>query len=201
MGDPVTLTIIGIAGLAASLTGEIAGDLIGYDQAKNQAEVAEKNAKLQLAQMEYNQRMAEREADALAAENIENARRMRIQAEAARSQRIAMLGKSGAAMSSGSPLAVLGAAAADEELAIQDAHYTGARQVGQLRSKATDYGYGAAIARNNVYAASASRPSGLGLGATILGQTGSKLVQGVSLYSGLNKSASNTAANSANSKK
>ena len=171
MGDPVTLTIIGIAGLAASLTGGVAGALIGHDQAKNQAEVAEKNAKLQLAQMEYNQRMAEREADALAAENIENARRMRIQAEAARSQRIAMLGKSGAAMSSGSPLAVLGAAAADEELAIQDAHYSGARQVGQLRTKATDYAYGAAIAKQNALNAKAAKPTSSDLTWTILGDS------------------------------
>ena len=180
---------LGITGLVAGLAGSISGSVIGYNQQKAQAEAAEENAKMQQAQMEYNQRMAEREAEALEAENAENARRMRQAAEAAQSQRLAMLGKSGAAMTSGSPLAILGAAAADEELAIQDSNYSGARQVGQLRTKATDYGYGAAIAKHNVGAAKAARPSSAGLGMTILGQTGNAIVQGVSLYNNYNKGA------------
>lgn len=184
MGLPLTL---GLIGLTVAAAGSIAGSVIGHNQAKAQAEAAEENARLQQQQMEYNQRMAEREAAALEAENLENAKRMRQAAEEARSQRLALLGKSGAAMTSGSPLAILGAAAADEEQGIQDAHYAASRQISAARTKAVDYGYGAAIAKHNVGAAKASRPSSAGLGMTILGQTGSGLLQGASLWNSSKK--------------
>ena len=162
---------LGLVGLTVGLAGSVIGSITAHEQAKQEAEIAEQNAKLQQQQMEYNKRMAEREANALEAENAENAKRQRQAAEYAQSQRLALLGKSGAAMSSGSPLAVLGAAAADEELAIQDAHYSGARQVGQLRTKATDYGYGAAIAKQNVNNIKAQKPTSKDLTWTILGDT------------------------------
>lgn len=140
-----------------------------YQQQKAEAQNAEENARLQMAQMEYNKRMEEREAAAVEAEGQENARRMREAAEEARAQRIAMLGKSGAAMSSGSPLAILGAAAADEEIQIQDAQYNAARQRAQHMAKAADYGYGASIAKQNILAAKASRPTTLSLTNNITG--------------------------------
>lgn len=173
---------LGLVGLTLAATGSIAGGAVAADQAKAQADAAEENARLQQQQMEYNQRMAEREAAALEAENLENAKRMRQAAEDARSQRIAMLGKSGAAMTSGSPLAILGAAAADEEQTIQDAHYAGSRQLAAVRTQAVDYQYGASIAKANAAAAKASRPSSAGLGMTILGTTGNTLFQGASLW-------------------
>lgn len=163
-------------GVILGAAGGIVGAAVDHEQQKQQAETAERNAELQQQQMEYNQRMAEREATALEAENAENVRRMRQEAEALRSQRIAMLGKSGAAMSSGSPLAILGEAAADEELAIQDAHYSGSRQVAALRSKATDYRYGATIARSNVNAAKAAKPGIFGLAANVTGTVGDSLL-------------------------
>lgn len=140
-----------------------------YQQQKSEAKNAEENAKLQLAQMEYNKRMEEREAAAVEAEGRENARRMREAAEEERARRIAMLGKSGAAMTSGSPLAILGAAAADEEVQIQDAHYNAARVRAQQMAKAADYGYGASIAKQNILAAKASRPTTLSLVNNITG--------------------------------
>jgi ABC-type transport system involved in cytochrome bd biosynthesis fused ATPase/permease subunit len=158
-------------GLILGLAGSVIGSISAHEQAKQEAEIAEQNAKLQQRQMEYNKRMAEREARALELENAENAKRQRQAAEYAQSQRLALLGKSGAAMSSGSPLAVLGAAAADEELAIQDAHYSGARQVGQIRTKATDYAYGAAIAKQNALNAKAAKPTSSDLTWTILGDS------------------------------
>lgn len=140
-----------------------------HQQQEDAAKLQEENAKLQLAQMEYNKRMEEREAAAVEKEGLENARRMREAAEEARAQRIAMLGKSGAAMTSGSPLAILGAAAADEEMQIMDRQYNTSRQASQHYAKATDYGYGAAIGRQNILAARASRPTGASLGLNIVG--------------------------------
>lgn len=174
MGIPLA---IGLVGVALGTTAGIIGSVVEHDNAKAQAEAAEQQAKLQQQQMEYNQRMQEREAAALEAESLENAKRMRQAAEDARSQRLALLGKSGAAMTSGSPLAILGAAAADEEQGIQDAHYAATRQIAAARTKAADYGYGAAIAKHNVAAAKASRPTALSLGAKIIGNVGDGLTQ------------------------
>ena len=173
MADPISWSLIIDAAILVGTIGSASASIVqsveSHKEKQREAEIAEKNALLQQQQMEYNERIQKREAAVLEAENAENARRMRQAAEDTQSQRLALLGKSGAALSSGSPLAILGAAAADEELAIQDSNYSGARQVGQLRTKATDYGYGAAIAKQNVVAARAARPSGVTLGATILG--------------------------------
>lgn len=161
-------SVAAVAAIGATSVG-IAGAAVQHQQAKDQAKMQEENAKLQVAQMEYNKRMEEREAAAMEAEGAENARRMRESAEEARAQRLAMLGKSGAAMTSGSPLAILGAAAADEEMQAQDAHYNSARQVAATQAKGTDYGYGAAIGKQNILNARSSRPSGASLGLNIAG--------------------------------
>ncbi|MBQ7395945.1 MAG: hypothetical protein IJW08_05365 [Lentisphaeria bacterium] len=185
---------VGAAVAIASAAVSTATAIEGHADAKQAAQNAEDNARLQQQQMEYNQRMEEREAAAIEAEGAENARRQREAAERARSQRIAMLGKSGAAMSSGSPLAVLGSAAADDEMAIMDNHYQTARSVAAHRAKATDYGYGAAVARQNMFAARAARPSGTSLGLNIAGGTIGAVGQGISTYSALssaNKSSNN----------
>lgn len=158
---------VGIA-LTAVTIGTI-GAIENHQQQEDAAKLQEENAKLQVAQMEYNKRMEEREAAAIEAEGAENARRMREAAEEARAQRIAMLGKSGAAMTSGSPLAILGAAAADEEIQIQDKHYNTSRQAAQHYAKAADYGYGAAVGKQNILAAKASRPTGLSLATNLVG--------------------------------
>ena len=159
MSDPITLAVIG--GVGYGIYKKAKDE---HQTAENQAKIAEANARLQQQQMEYNERMAQREAAALEAEGAENARRMRAQAEAARSQRIAMLGSSGVAMSSGSPLAVLGEAAADEELSVYDNRYQTARQKAQLEAKAKDYAFGAQVAANNILSAKNSRPSTFSMG-------------------------------------
>lgn len=183
MADPLTISLIGIGltGIIASTTGGIIGGVESHNQAKQAAKTAEDNARMQQAQMEYNKRMEEREAAALETETAENARRQREEAARLRSAQLAMLGKSGAAMASGSPLAILGATAADEEIKAQDMHYTGARSAAAHRTKATDYAYGSAIAGQNIRAARASRPSSAALTGTILGEVGSGLFQAASL--------------------
>lgn len=178
MADPVTWAILGGVGYGIYKKVDEQRQI-----AKNQAKVAEANARLQQQQMEYNQRMAEREAQALEAEGIENARRMRAAAEQARSQRIAMLGRSGTAMSSGSPLAVLGAAASAEELSIQDNKYSTARQLSQLSTKSKDYAFGAKVAANNIQSAKNSRPSSLAFGFNLAGEAVNVAKAGASILS------------------
>ena len=173
--------ILGLAGIATSVTTGIIGAVEQQNQAEQQAKIAEQNARLQQQQMEYNKRMELREAAAIEAENAVAVKRQREEAERLKAAQIAMLGKSGAAIASGSPLAVLGATAAAEEEKIQDIHYMGARAAQAHYNKAVDYGFGASIAGHNALAAKASRPSGLALGATIAGHVGSGLTSAGSL--------------------
>lgn len=160
---------LGIA--ATAITVGVTGAIENYENQKAQADLAEDNAKLQQQQLEYNKRVEEREAAAIEAESRENARRQRLQAEYLKSQQRALLGKSGAAMTSGSPLAILGQSAADEELMIQDTHYAGARSAAAHRTKAADYEFGSALAQQNITAAKMSKPSGLSLAMNLTGAT------------------------------
>ena len=173
--------VVAAAGIATSVTTGVIGAVESNKQAEQQAKTAEENARLQQQQMEYNKRMELREAAALEAENAVAAQRQREEAERLKAAQLAMLGKSGAAMASGSPLAVLGATAAAEEEKIQDIHYMGARAAQASYNKAADYGFGSSIAGHNALAAKASRPSGLALGATIAGHVGNGLTAAGSL--------------------
>ena len=172
MAEIIALGLIGTA-----ITLGTIGTVQNHNAAQQQAQNAEDSARMQQAQMEYNRRMEEREAAALEAETAENVRRQREESARLRSAQLAMLGKSGAAMASGSPLAILGATAADEEMKAQDMHYAGARSGAAHRSKAIGYSYGAAIAGQGIRAARASRPSGsqlaLGIANNVM-STGSK---------------------------
>lgn len=193
MADPLTWliggAILSVAGIATGATAGVIGGVEQHKQARQAAQNAEDNARMQQQQLEYNKRMEEREVAALEAETAENVRRQRLQSEQLKAQQIAMLGKSGAAMSAGSPLAVLGQSAADEELMIQDTHYAGARSVAAHKVKVADYGYGASIAGQNVRAAKAARPTSTALGATMAGEIGGAGLKigsvGVSLATGM----------------
>ena len=146
-----------VAGVAAA-----ASTALGVAGAVEQSKQAEANARAQEAQMNYNKRVEELEASRVEAEAAENARRQRMEAEKLKAQQRALLGASGAAMNSGSPLAVLGQTALDEELKVQDIHYSGARQAANHTEQAKMFGYQAAVAR-------AQRPSAAGTALTIAG--------------------------------
>lgn len=179
MAIPLIITggALALVGIATATTAGVIGSVEQHNQARQAAQNAEDNARLQQQQLEYNKRMEMQEAATIEAENQENARRQRMESESLRASQIALLGKSGAAMSSGSPLAVLGQSAADEELKIRDLRYMGARSASAHTTKATDYGFGATIAGQNAVAAKNSRPSGTALGATIAGHIGSGAIQ------------------------
>lgn len=153
--------IAAAAAIGGATTSLVTGIVGGVEQHKQ----AEANAKAQEAQLQYNKRLEEREAARIEAENAENARRQRLAAEQLKAQQRALLGKSGVAMTSGSPLAILGQTAADEEMKVQDLHAGGYVEANKHREQAKMFGYQAGVAR-------ASAPSKAMLGANIAGQIG-----------------------------
>ena len=138
------------------------GSTVGAVEQHKQATA---NAEAQEAQARYNQKLEQNEQARIEAENAENARRQREAAEDLKARQRALLGKSGAAMSSGSPLAILGATALDQERQIQDTQYAGYRQAQQHGEQAKMYDYQARVAK-------ASAPSKAALGAGIAGTWG-----------------------------
>lgn len=149
-------------GAGISAISSLAGGILGVVGAIQQQNQAEANAEMQAQQMEYNQRLEEREASRIEQETAENARRQREASEQLKAQQRALLGKSGAAMTSGSPLAILGQTAEDEEQKIQDVHYSGYQAAQQHRNQASMFKYQAGVAR-------AQAPSSSSLGLSIAG--------------------------------
>jgi len=147
---------------AVAATTAIAGGVVGGVASIAEHNQAKANAKAQEQQAEYNKRQEMREAARIEAETAENARRQREQSERLKAQQRALLGKSGAAMTSGSPLAILGATAADEELKVQDVHRVGYQQADQHREAAKMYEYQGRLAR-------AQAPSGSSLALSLAG--------------------------------
>lgn len=156
MFDPITWMLIQATAILGGATASAIGTVNSFQQARE-------NAKMQQAQLDYNKRLEEREASEIEAETAENARRQRLQAEKVKAQQRALLGKSGAAMDAGSPLAILGQTALDEELGVQDSMYKGYKQSMQHREQAKMYGYQAGVARSQA-------PSGSSLGLSLTGQ-------------------------------
>ena len=157
------LTIATAVSAATAIAGSVVGGVVGGISAIEQHNQARANAEMQAQQAEYNKRLEEREASRIERENEENARRQREQSEYLKAQQRALLGKSGAAMTSGSPLAILGATAMNEELKVQDAHVGGYQAVQNHREQAKMYQYQAGVAR-------AQKPSGSSLALSLVGQ-------------------------------
>ena len=146
-----------IGGAAAAMGG--AGAVMAHQQQKA-------NAGAQAAQARYNQKLEEREAAAVEAETLVNAQRQKQASMRLQAAQRAALGKSGAAMDSGTPLALLGATAIDEQIKSQDLLRGGYRGAMQHREQAKMFGYQGRMAR-------ASQPSAaslaLDLGGSLLG--------------------------------
>lgn len=158
-------TALSVAASAIAIAGATGTAIATSVGAAEQQKQAEANAKAQEAQLNYNKRLEEREAARIEAENAENARRQREAAEQLKAQQRALLGKSGVAMTSGSPLAILGQTAADEEMKVQDLHAGGYAEANKHREQAKMFGYQAGVAR-------ASAPSKASLGANLAGTWG-----------------------------
>jgi len=182
MADPVTWMIIGswtAAGIAAA--GSIGSAAVGIASAVNQQKQAEANADAQAQQLEYNKRLQEREAAAVEQETAANARRQFEEDEALKARQRALLGKSGAALATGSPLAILGKTAADQNTAQHDIMYKGYREAEQLREQGKQYGYQASLAKASAKAGRSGTNLAI-LGNVISGTTGTvnALGQGIS---------------------
>lgn len=161
-----------VVGVGAAVAGGVVGTVSAkqeHEAAKAQAKLAEQRAQMEQQQIEYNKRQELREAAALEAETAENVRRQRLESEKLKSAQRAALGKSGAALTSGSPLAILGETAAEEEIKAQDLHYQGARAANAHYSQANIYGYQSKAARHNILSARAGAPSKSALGLNIAG--------------------------------
>ena len=127
----------------------IAAATIGVISAISQGEIAKANAKQQQKLFEYNARQEEREANYELEENKEQVVRQREQQEALQARQRALLGKSGAAMTSGSPLAVLGETARKMEIDTSEYLRSGYSQYSQRTSNANLYRYQASMAKNS----------------------------------------------------
>ena len=127
----------------------IAAATIGVISAISQGEIAKANAKQQQKLFEYNARQEEREANYELEENKEQVIRQRYQQKALQARQRALLGKSGAAMTSGSPLAVLGETARKMEIDTSEYLRSGYSQYSQRTSNANLYRYQASMAKNS----------------------------------------------------
>ena len=127
----------------------IAAATIGVISAISQGEIAKANAKQQQKLFEYNARQEEREANYELEENKEQVIRQREQQEALQARQRALLGKSGAAMTSGSPLAVLGETARKMEIDTSEYLRSGYSQYSQRTSNANLYRYQATMKKNS----------------------------------------------------
>lgn len=141
---------MGYAGAIASVVTTALQVTMSAISASQQYDQAKANAKNQQALMDYNARQEQREARTEEAEAQEAARRQHFEDERFKSMQRAAYGKSGAAITAGSPLAVLGDTAADLELGIQDTHRSGARAYNQRMAQANSFLYQGQVARKSV---------------------------------------------------
>ena len=178
---------LAIAGAVTSIAATAIGTTMGVVGSIQQQKQSEANAKAQQAQAEYNARLAEREAKALEAESAENARRQHEESQKLKSAQRAAFGSSGVDMTSGSPLALLGATAAAEQRNLMDAHYTGYRQVQKQTEAAKQYRYQGAVARKSAMSKTAAGLQIAGQVAGGIGQTGSTLLNFGSTYNNVKR--------------
>ena len=171
-----TILIVGAAaavvGIAAGTTGSIISSVEQHKAQKKQADIAEENARVQQRQAAYNQRVEEREAAIAAEEARENSRRQREEYQRLMSSQAALYGKSGAALSAGSPLAILGQTAADEATASDGILRTGYREQQKHLLAARGFSTDSTIAGLNAASARASKPGYTQLTGAILGHVG-----------------------------
>lgn len=156
-------TVATIAAAAVAATAQTVGTAAGIHSSVNRYKQDRANAQMQEEQMLYNKRLEEREAAQIEQETAENARRQRQMAAEMKARQRALLGKSGAALESGSPLALLGQTISDSELSVMDTHRQGYMESQRHREQARMYGYHARVAKK-------SAPTRTSLGLNIGGQ-------------------------------
>ncbi len=160
----------------------IAGGILAIISGVNAQEQQEANAEAQEELLNYNAKQERREADYELANTQAAEERQRAEQARLRSAQQALYGKSGAALATGSPLAVLGETAANQELANQDLRLQGATAYNRRMSMANGLSYQAKVAGNSV-----GNSALLGGIAGGMSSFGSALSQGSDLGKGLYK--------------
>lgn len=156
-------------------TAAVAGGIASAGAAVMQHQQQKINAKAQESQANYNARLEQQAAKEQEQVTLENARRQEEANAALRASQRVAYGKSGAAMEAGSPLAVLGATAGEQQRQVQNIHQQGYWAAQQHANAAGMYKYQAGVAR-------ASRPSAMSLGMNLLGAAASGTSGAVSGY-------------------
>ena len=168
-----------IAGSALAAGTSIVGGIMDYKQQNNQADAQEKafdaEQQNQRNMADYNTKLAEQQAKETEAQTAEREARIRLEGERTLSMQRAMYGKSGAALTSGSPLAVLGETAMNNEISVLDARRAGNAQAADLRQQGQMYQYQGNVATSQKFyrpSYAGSLLSGIGGGVAALGQAG-----------------------------
>jgi hypothetical protein len=134
---PAVSAVAGIASSAMGIAGGIAQNNQQNAMAKAQMEASQNEANYQHNMNNYNAKLAEQQATTAEQEASEMERRKRAEGERLVGMQRALYGKSGVALYSGSPLAVLGDTVANQEMDALDIRREGQIRSLQLRNQAT----------------------------------------------------------------
>ena len=151
-----------------ALTGILLAAAAGTYAAVSSHQQQKANAKSQERLEQYNAQVAAGEAERAEREARSNALRQQEEDRRFRAHQRALYGASGAALASGSPLAVLGQTAADEQLQVDDV----------MRGGALAYRRGSMERQNALYrakVAAGSKPSGMALAGSLLSVAGNAM--------------------------
>lgn len=184
--DPVTWALIGAA--TAAVASATTGGIVAYQQYQQAneaqdyaAKAAENEAAYQQEMMDYNAKVAEQQAKDVEAEAAEVEKRKRAENERFLGMQRALYGKSGALLSAGTPLAVLGDTAANLEMEALDVRRQGQVRAMDLRSQGRMYSYQGQVAgsQGGYYKKdyTGSLLGGIGSAVGSLAQAGSSLYQ------------------------
>ena len=131
-------------------TTELLSQIFHMDEQMKQQKA---NLKAQEQAYEYSAKLADREAKNAEDQTNEQDARLRNQNEYIRSTQLSLYGKSGAALSGGSPLAVMAETAANQEIEVMELRRSGAIERQRYEQQAEMYRYqarAAAAQRKNI---------------------------------------------------
>ena len=164
----LTAAIVTAAGALVAATGATISAVDQYRQSKA-------NAKSEQNVANYNAKVSQLEGQAAEQQAAENSRRQLVMARREQSQRIAQYGASGAALNSGSPLALLGQAAADASVTANDTLHQGSVFRSSKMSEAYGYQYQGRLAKGRAMSKSALTGSIIGAWGQAAASSGSAM--------------------------
>jgi hypothetical protein len=190
-----TGTALAVASAAASVASAGMGMIGGIQSARQESAMAEYQNQASLNEgiyqkqmADYNQQIANQNAQNTLNESVEAEARKRAEAERVIGMQRALYGKSGVALYSGSPLAVLGDTQANLEMDALDLRREGIIKSNQLKQDGIMSGYSGDVAMSQV---TTYKPNTSGsILSSVIGGVAGLAGAGASLYGGLYKSPS-----------